>query len=112
MASFCRPANSTLYKIPKKPSNRSRALPLPTPTRPVMARLMQNWIDQVSTEIWNFVSVILVLGILATILSATGIYGAVSFAVNQSTRELGIRVALGARRLDIIRSVYVSGGRP
>jgi hypothetical protein len=77
-----------------------------------MARLMQNWIDQVSTEIWNFVSVILLLGILATILSATGIYGAVSFAVNQSTRELGIRVALGARRLDIIRSVYVSGGRP
>jgi macrolide transport system ATP-binding/permease protein len=78
----------------------------------VITHLMQNWIDQVSTEIWNFVSLILLLGILATILSATGIYGAVSFAVNQSTRELGIRVALGARRLDIIRSVYVSGGRP
>jgi putative ABC transport system permease protein len=82
------------------------------PDLPVRIRLMQNWIDEVSTEIWNFVSLILLLGILATILSAAGIYGAVSFAVNQSTREFGIRAALGARRLDIIRSIYFSGGRP
>jgi predicted permease len=82
------------------------------PDLPVRLRLMQNWIDEVSLEIWNFVSLILMLGILATILSAAGIYGAVSFAVNQSTREFGIRAALGARRLDIIRSVYFSGGKP
>ena len=82
------------------------------PDLPVMIRLMQNWIDQVTTEMWNFVSLILLLGILATILSAAGIYGAVSFAVNQSTHEFGIRAALGARRIDIVRSVYSSGGRP
>jgi ABC-type antimicrobial peptide transport system permease subunit len=73
---------------------------------------MQKWIDDVSTEIWNFVSLILLLGILATILSAAGIYGAVSFAVNQSAHEFGIRAALGARRLDIVCSVFSSGGRP
>jgi predicted permease len=82
------------------------------PDLPVRIHLMQNWIDQVTTEIWNFVSLILLLGILGTILSAAGIYGAVSFAVNQSTREFGIRAALGARRLDIIRSIYFAGGRP
>jgi putative ABC transport system permease protein len=82
------------------------------PDLPVRLRLMQNWIDEVSTEIWNFVSLILLLGILATILSAGGIYGAVSFAVNQSRREFGIRAALGARRLDIVRFIYSSGGRP
>lgn len=82
------------------------------PDLPVRIRLMQKWIDEVSTEIWNFVSLILLLGILATILSVTGIYGAVGFAVNQSTHEFGIRAALGARRLDIIRSVYSAGGRP
>ncbi len=82
------------------------------PDLPVDTRLMQNWIDEVTTEIWNFVSLIVLLGILATILSAAGIYGAVSFAVSQSTHELGIRAALGAQRLDIIRSVYSSGGRP
>jgi predicted permease len=82
------------------------------PDLPVRILLMQNAIDEVSTEIWNFVSLILLLGILGTILSAVGIYGAVSFAVNQSTHEFGIRAALGARRLDIVRSVYSSGGRP
>ncbi len=82
------------------------------PDTPVMTNLMQTWIDQVTTEIWNFASLILLLGILATVLSTAGIYGAVSFAVNQSTREFGIRAALGARRLDIIRSVLASGGKP
>jgi hypothetical protein len=52
----------------------------------------------VTTEIWNFVSPILVLGILGTILSAAGIYGAVSFGVDQSTREFGIRAALDRAR--------------
>jgi ABC-type antimicrobial peptide transport system permease subunit len=46
------------------------------------------------------------------VLATTGIYGAVSFAVNQRTRELGIRVALGAQRGDIVREVLLSGGRP
>lgn len=82
------------------------------PDLPVRILLMQNAIDEVSTEIWNFVSLILLLGFLGTILSGVGIYGAVSFAVNQSTHEFGIRAALGACRLDIVRSVYSSGRRP
>jgi hypothetical protein len=44
--------------------------------------------------------------------ATAGIYGAVSFAVNQRTRDLGVRVALGATRIDIIREVVVSGGKP
>ncbi len=77
-----------------------------------MARLMQEWINQVTEELWNVVGLIAVLGLLATLLAASGIYGAVSFAVNQRTRELGIRVALGAGRLDIVREVFVAGGKP
>ena len=49
---------------------------------------------------------------VATILATTGIYGAVSFAVNQRTRELGIRVALGAQRFDIVREIFRAGGKP
>ena len=45
-------------------------------------------------------------------LSVAGIYGVVSFTVTQKTRELGIRVALGAQRADIFRAVLVAGARP
>jgi len=78
----------------------------------VIARLLQSWIDQVTTVLWNVVALIVILGLLATVLAAAGIYGAVSFAVGQQMHDLGIRVALGARRFDIIREVFVSAGRP
>jgi len=39
-------------------------------------------------------------------------YGAVAFALNRRTREMGIRRALGATCGDIVRSVLVSGMRP
>ena len=73
---------------------------------------LQRWIDQITANLWNVASLIVVLGVVATVLATTGIYGAVSFAVNQRTRDLGIRVALGATRLDIIREVFVSCGKP
>jgi hypothetical protein len=78
----------------------------------VATRLLQSWIDQITEDLWNLVALIVILGIVATVLTITGIYGAVSFAVNQKTRDLGIRVALGATRLDIMREVVVSGGKP
>ncbi len=77
-----------------------------------MARLMQSWIDQVTADLWNVVALILILGLVATVLATSGIYGAVSFAVSRRTKELGIRVALGAGKLDIVREVLVSGGKP
>jgi ABC-type antimicrobial peptide transport system permease subunit len=82
------------------------------PNLQAQVRHMQAWIDEVTEELWNFVSLIVILGLVATVLSTSGIYGAVSFAVGQSTRELGIRVALGATRAGIVRQVLITGGKP
>jgi ABC-type antimicrobial peptide transport system permease subunit len=58
------------------------------------------------------VTLIVILGLVATVLATSGIYGAVSFAVNQRMRDLGIRVALGASRPAIFREVFSMGGKP
>jgi len=48
-------------------------------------------------------------GVLATLLTALGLYGVLTFSVVRRTREIGIRIALGAQRRDVMRLIMTRG---
>lgn len=76
-------------------------------TDPTLPAAVETWPDALALVLFpaRVATVALgVLGLMAGMLAATGIFGMASYTVAQRLRELGIRVALGAQRLQLLRA--------
>jgi putative ABC transport system permease protein len=79
------------------------------PGLPVEIDSMSDMIGSSITEPRFRTTLLALFGAVALLLAAIGIYGVISYSTGLRTREIGIRIALGAQRRDILRLIVAQG---
>jgi predicted permease len=106
--------NSLLIRTREKPGAIMNALArevhaLDPNLAPASAITLQEQVDRMSYTQRLAVTLVALFGGMALFLAAIGLYAVMSYAVSQSTRELGLRMALGAGVSDLMRLVMSRG---
>jgi putative ABC transport system permease protein len=82
------------------------------PNQPVTSVATMDQIVSAQLRDRKFVLTVLsAFAAVAIVLAAIGLYGVIAYGVTQRRREFAVRLALGARRMDIARMIALEGGR-
>jgi ABC-type antimicrobial peptide transport system permease subunit len=106
--------NSLLIRTRETPGAMMKALArevhaLDPNLAPLITDRLQDQIDEISYSQRLAVTLVAIFGAMALFLAAIGLYAVVSYTVSQGTRELGLRMALGADAKDLMRLVMLRG---
>ena len=72
-------------------------------------RSMESWVADSSAPQWFNVVLLASFAGMAMVLAAAGLYGILSYLVSRRTAEIGVRMALGAGKLEVLRMVMARG---
>ncbi|HXN25655.1 MAG TPA: hypothetical protein VN902_00945 [Candidatus Acidoferrales bacterium] len=78
---------------------------------PALPLYIQSWIKEMDRPLFASRMAALslgVLGLIGALLSVTGIFGMAAYSVSKRLRELGIRIALGAQRKEVLQAAWVA----